>query len=178
MKSSYILFGIITFLSTSFLTVDGSIITVCKSCEVSSVKGGIALAQPHDTVLIKSGEYYERTIIIDKPLTLLGEDRPIIDAEFEEGIFEIRSDSVILDGLQIQKVGVSYTKDFAAILINRSENFEIKNCVLKDVFFGILPLACSMPCTQNFSANFPKAFLKALLSGRVLYLTKYMICHW
>jgi nitrous oxidase accessory protein len=138
MKSSYILFGIITFLSTSFLTVDASIITVCKSCEVSSIKGGIAIAQPHDTVLIKSGEYFERAIIIDKPLTLIGEDLPIIDAEFEEGIFEIRSDSVILDGLQIQKVGVSYTKDFAAILINRSENFEIRNCVLKDVFFGIL----------------------------------------
>lgn len=138
MKSSDIVFGIITFLSTSFLSVEASVITVCSSCDVTTIKEGITLAQPNDTILIKSGEYFERALIIDKPLTLLGEGLPIIDGEFESGIFEIRSDSVILDGLQIQKVGVSYTKDFAAILINRSQNFEIRNCVLKDVFFGIL----------------------------------------
>lgn len=138
MKSSHLLFGIITLLSTSFLSVDAAVITVCSSCEVSSIKEGITVAQPHDTVLVESGEYFERAIIIDKPLTILGRDLPIIDGEFEEGIFEIRSDSVVLDGLQIQKIGVSYTKDYAAILINRSEKFEIRNCVLKDVFFGIL----------------------------------------
>ena len=138
MKIAISIFGMIILISAYSVKAGASVITVCDSCEISSVKEAISQANPYDTILLKSGIYREHSIIIDKPLKLLGENLPIIDGEFEAGIFEIRSDSVILDGLQIQSVGVSYTKDYAAILIFRSNYFEISNCVLKDAFFGIL----------------------------------------
>ena len=138
MKFTGLLFGSITFLFVNILSVQAATVTVCQSCKLSSVSEGIIQAQPHDTILIKSGVYNEHTLIIDKPLTLLGHGNPVIDANFEAGIFEIKADSVTLDGLTIRKVGVSYTEDYAAILITRSNQFEIRNCLLEDVFFGIL----------------------------------------
>jgi len=113
-------------------------IEVCGECTVSSIKDAVRLAQPNDTIVVAKGTYFENAIIIDKPLVLIGRNYPVIDGEFKNGIIEIRADSIVLDGFQLQKVGVSYTKDFAAILVFRSRGFQIRDCILKDVFFGIL----------------------------------------
>nr|AWJ66185.1 nitrous oxide reductase maturation protein [uncultured bacterium] len=112
-------------------------ITVCSTCEVKSVKNGIALAADFDTLLIKKGTYKEFNIQITKPLTLIGEDYPIIDGEDKGEIITIVSDNVTVDGLFIINVGTSYTADYAAIRVVKSENFLIQNVVLEKLFFGI-----------------------------------------
>ncbi len=112
-------------------------ITVCPSCEVKSIKEGIALASDFDTLLIKKGTYKEFNIFINKPLTLLGEDFPIVDGEEQGEIIRIESDNVTVDGLFIINVGTSYTSDYAAIRVVKSENFLIQNVVLEKLFFGI-----------------------------------------
>lgn len=110
---------------------------VCASCEVKSIKEGIALAADFDTLLIKKGTYKEFNILIDKPLTLLGENYPLIDGEEQGEIIRIVSDNVTLDGLFIINVGTSYTTDYAAIRVVQSKNFLIQNVVLEKLFFGI-----------------------------------------
>ncbi|MGB5556269.1 MAG: nitrous oxide reductase family maturation protein NosD [Flavobacteriaceae bacterium] len=112
-------------------------ITVCASCEVKSVKAGILAAADFDTVLIKKGTYKEFNILVNKPLTLLGEDFPVIDGEDQGEIIRIESDNVTIDGLFIINVGTSYTSDYAAIRVVKSENFLIQNVVLEKLFFGI-----------------------------------------
>ncbi|HET8736953.1 MAG TPA: nitrous oxide reductase family maturation protein NosD [Pricia sp.] len=112
-------------------------ITVCSSCEVSTIKKGIALASDYDTLLIKKGIYREYNILIDKPLTLLGENYPIVDGGDQGEIIRIVSDDVTVDGLFIINVGTSYTSDHAAIRVVQSENFLIQNVVLEKLFFGI-----------------------------------------
>lgn len=117
--------------------VNAETLTVCSSCEHTSIKQAIALAKEGDTILVKPGTYKEHTIIIDKPLTIIGENYPIIDGEKKGEIMTIISDNVTVDGLFLINVGVSYTEDFAAIRVRKSENFEIKNIVLEKLFFGI-----------------------------------------
>lgn len=112
-------------------------IEVCASCEVKSIKEGIALATDFDTLLIKKGTYREFNIIVDKPLTLIGENYPIIDGEDRGEIIRVVSDNVTVDGLYIINVGTSYTTDYAAIRVVKSENFLIQNVVLEKLFFGI-----------------------------------------
>ena len=112
-------------------------ITVCHSCNISSIKEALAFAKDFDTIQIKPGTYKEYDIIINKPLTIVGENYPIIDGEKKGEIFTIISDHVTLDGLFIKNVGLSYTEDYAAIRVRKSENFEIKNIVLEKLFFGI-----------------------------------------
>ncbi|MRX63506.1 nitrous oxide reductase family maturation protein NosD [Maribacter luteus] len=112
-------------------------IVVCQDCELGSIKEGIAVAVDFDTLLIKKGTYKEYNILIDKPLTLLGENYPVIDGGKRGEIIRIVSDNVTVDGLFLINVGTSYTTDYAAIRVVKSENFIIQNVVLEKLFFGI-----------------------------------------
>jgi len=114
-------------------------IEVCNTCEIKTIKDAIILAEDGDEIIIKSGTYKEHgVILINKSVAIKGEGNPIIDGEFKETIFSINADRFSIEGLTIINVGQSYTKDFAGILISKSNHFTIKNNILKDVFFGIL----------------------------------------
>jgi nitrous oxidase accessory protein len=115
----------------------GNTITVCKSCGVKSISEAIEQSNANDTILIKKGTYKEYNLIINKPLTILGEDYPVIDGEAKGEIIKITADNVTLDGLFIINVGVSYTQDYAAVRVEKCKNFLIQNLVLEKLFFGI-----------------------------------------
>jgi len=119
------------------MNLQAKTITVCSSCDVTSIKQGVAIASPFDTLLIKKGIYNEVNIVIDKPLTLLGDGNPVIDGENKGEIITIIADNVTVDGLSIINVGTSYTADYAAIRVVKSKNFLIQNLRLEKLFFGI-----------------------------------------
>ncbi|MFP2996438.1 nitrous oxide reductase family maturation protein NosD [Spongiivirga sp. MCCC 1A20706] len=112
-------------------------IDVCAACDIKSVKDAISKAQDTDTILIKKGIYKEYNILVDKPLTIIGNEYPIIDGEDKGEIIRVVADNVTIDGLFIINVGTSYTSDHAAIRVVRCENFVITNVVLEKLFFGI-----------------------------------------
>jgi nitrous oxidase accessory protein len=112
-------------------------IEVCKTCDLSSIKEAIQVAKDFDTIVVKKGTYKEYGIQVNKPLTIIGENYPVIDGELKGEIITITSNNVTIDGLFIINVGTSYTEDYAAIRVKRCENFVIKNVVLEKLFFGI-----------------------------------------
>ena len=130
----------ILFLALIFSSalLNAQVIKVCSDCQFRSIKEAIQMASPHDTILVQRGTYFENNIEIKKPLTLIGVDKPLIDGRFKEAIIEITADSVTLNGFIIQNVGVSYTKDFAAVHLYRSKYFTLENNELRNVFFGML----------------------------------------
>lgn len=135
MYRTYFQLLVIAFFSGTSLW--GKTIEVCASCEVKSIKQGIAIAADFDTLLIKKGNYKEFNIVVDKPLTLKGENYPVVDGEYHGEIIRIISDNVTIDGLYIINVGTSYTTDYAAIRVVKSDSFLIQNVVLEKLFFGI-----------------------------------------
>ncbi|MDT8414670.1 MAG: nitrous oxide reductase family maturation protein NosD [Flavobacteriaceae bacterium] len=110
---------------------------VCKGCTLSSIAEAIQKAHPGDTLRIEPGVYKENSLLIDKKLTLIGRDYPVIDGEFKGEVITVQADSVTLDGLFIKNVGTSYTSDFAAIRFRRSRFFIVQNVRLETLFFGI-----------------------------------------
>ncbi|CAH8281310.1 nitrous oxidase accessory protein [Mariniflexile fucanivorans] len=112
-------------------------IEVCNTCPISTLKKAIAVAKDYDTIFVNKGTYKEHSIIVDKPLTIIGKNYPVIDGEKKGEIITVTSDYVTVDGLFIINVGTSYTADYAAIRIKRSKHFTVRNLVLEKLFFGI-----------------------------------------
>ncbi|MCM4157877.1 nitrous oxide reductase family maturation protein NosD [Gramella sp. AN32] len=110
---------------------------VCASCEFTSITGAVEIAKDFDTILVKKGTYKEYNIGITKPITIIAEGNPVIDGENKGEIITIQADNVTIDGLHIINVGTSYTTDFAAVRVVKSENFLLQNLTLERLFFGI-----------------------------------------
>jgi len=128
---------LITYLFISVIDIHAETLVVCNTCETKTIKKAIAISKPHDTIKIQKGTYKEYGIDVNKPLTLIGENYPLIDGEKQGEIMTITSDSVKIEGLILKNVGNSYTEDFAAIRVKKSNYFEIKNLVIENLFFGI-----------------------------------------
>ena len=127
-------------LAILFLTPLSSIfaqITVSPDGPVASIKKAIEMAEPGEHIIVQSGTYTESDIGIDKPLTLEGIDRPVIDGNNEGFIFVINADSVTIRGFDINNTGRSYIRDYAAIMLEKSKDFVIEDNRLDNVFFGI-----------------------------------------
>ncbi len=128
---------ILILLVLSFNNGRAGIIEVCNSCEYKSIKAAIDDANASDTIIVKKGTYREFNLHITKPLKIIGEGYPVIDGEDQGEIITIEADNVSVDGLKIKNVGTSYTTDYAAVRVVKSENFLIQNLQLEKLFFGI-----------------------------------------
>ncbi|MEL6810297.1 MAG: nitrous oxide reductase family maturation protein NosD, partial [Bacteroidota bacterium] len=73
------------------------VIEVCSGCAYDNINKAILAAKDYDTILIKKGTYKEHNIIVNKPLTLLGEEYPLIDGEFKGEIITVVADHVTID---------------------------------------------------------------------------------
>ncbi|MCF6294592.1 MAG: nitrous oxide reductase family maturation protein NosD [Flavobacteriaceae bacterium] len=135
MKKGFI--SLIIIFCASVLNIKAETIEVCTTCKITSIKEAIAIAKDFDTIIVKKGTYYEYDIVIDKPLTIIGENYPVIDGKLKGEIITIHSDNVTVGGFHIINVGISYTEDYAAIRIVKSKNFIIQNLKLEKLFFGI-----------------------------------------
>lgn len=94
-------------------------------------------AQAFDTILVKAGHYKEANIKIKIPLTLMGENLPIIDGELKHEMISILSNCVTINGFKFINSGFSDLEDIAAIKVYEKNYVRIINNVLKDNFFGI-----------------------------------------
>lgn len=116
----------------------GSVIEVCGRCEVSTLQAAYDQASPYDTLLIKEGVYEAIGFEIRKPLTIIGEDDAVLDGKGQNYILKVLSDEVHVSNLRLINAGRSYTKDYAAIYISRSNHFSIVGNTIIDPFFGVL----------------------------------------
>lgn len=111
--------------------------TVEVSGSGEDLRTAIRNAAPHDTIIVHSGHYETDMLVIDKPLVLLGQNQPVIDSNGGDEIFVVQSDSVTISGFTLQNIGVSFTKDRAAIRLVKAKYVTVRNNILKNTFFGI-----------------------------------------
>ena len=114
-------------------------ITVCNTCDIKSIKEGVNLAQDKDTVLVKKGTYYEHLIYVNKAIHIIGEDYPIIDGQnITESIFSCKAENFSISGFKFRNVGMSYTKEIAAVYTTYCTNFKISNNIVKNSFYAFI----------------------------------------
>ena len=112
-------------------------ITVAPTSVVHTVGAAVQRAAPGATIIVQAGVYREPTIVITKPVTIIGEPGAVLDGEEQRQILTIQADDVTIRGLDLRRVGTSYTEDRAAIKIQDATNCVIENNQITDAFFGI-----------------------------------------
>jgi len=115
----------------------GITIEVGANKKFTSIQKAIIEAQDGDSILLFPGRYEEGATVIDKSISLIGINYPIVSGSGKYEVFRITADSVRLQGLNIVDVGVSYLKDLAAIRVENSHHVTISGNKITNAFFGI-----------------------------------------
>lgn len=138
----FIIILILFIVSTNTLS---NTIIVSKDGHIKSIIEAINLASDYDTILIKAGEYAEGNIIVDKKLTIIGENFPIIDGRGSGEIFTVISNEVHISGLLIKNSGISFLEENAGIRLKEVRNCSITGNRFINNFFSVY-LAKSAEC--------------------------------
>ena len=88
-------------------------------------------------IVVQAGVYREPTIIVDKPVTIAGEENSVIDGEGARQIMTVTADSVTIRGLTFRNVGVSFFEDRAALKVDAVRHCRIEKNHFENAFFGV-----------------------------------------
>ena len=102
-----------------------------------SITAAIARAQAGDTITVTRGRY-EENLLIDKPLTLKGLDRPTINSALKGDTIRITSPDVTIENLIIADSGDDLTAQNAGIYIQPgADRVTVRNCDIAYSLFGL-----------------------------------------
>jgi len=112
-------------------------ITVSPQGHFRTLAAAIHEAPRHATIVVRSGVYREPTIVVDKPLQIIGDGWPVLDGQGVRQIMTVTADSVTLRGLHFEHVGTSFTSDWAAVRFQTVQGCKVEKNRFDDAFFGI-----------------------------------------
>jgi len=135
---SALIFGLTTIAA---LTRDT--IIVSPRGEIRTITAAIARAHPSGVIRVLPGVYAEPMLVVDKPLTLVGDGRPVLDGRSAHQIMSITADDVTVRGFVFRNVGTSFVEDRAAVKVTKARGCTISDNRLERAFFGIYLAAVS-----------------------------------
>ncbi len=114
-----------------------AVFKVGKNEQYKTIKSAIAAAQSGDTIFVQKGHYIEGTIDLQKSITLIGIDRPVIDGNMIGEIITFNADNIVLKGFKLINSGRDEIRSVAAVHIYTSANSVIDNNIFENNHFGI-----------------------------------------
>lgn len=114
-----------------------SVIDVCGTCEIRTIRDAVASAKEDDTIQVHEGEYPEGMIFIDKPLHLIGMNRPVVDGLKKEHVFYVRANDTTIEGFAIQNSGQSYISEYAGVRVEEASRCNISDNIFQDNTYSI-----------------------------------------
>jgi nitrous oxidase accessory protein len=119
------------------ISISGSAATIKVSPGANTIHQAINKAHVGDTILIENGFYKEHDIVINKRLSIIGKDFPVVDAGNKYQAIIINADSTIVQGIQVQNIGNVSMIDMAGIRVVNAKYVTVKNNRLIDNTFGV-----------------------------------------
>ncbi|MBL0269026.1 MAG: nitrous oxide reductase family maturation protein NosD [Chitinophagaceae bacterium] len=101
------------------------------------LKQSVAAAGNGDTLLLQTGVYKEGTIVLSRPITLIGENNTILDGQFKNEILIISGYHINVWNLEFRNAGYSAMNDFAAIKIVDASSLLLDGNKIWDSYFAI-----------------------------------------
>jgi len=112
-------------------------IQVGSGLSFSSIKEGIAAAVAGDTIIVYGGIYKEGNIVLDKSISLIGVDWPVLDGQLKYEVLSIKANHALVKGFKIENSGHASLDDPGGIKIYDSRDVHIIGNQLTNNFFGI-----------------------------------------
>ncbi len=101
-----------------------------------TLQEAIASAPPGATLEVRGGIYHG-PILIDKPLTLIGIDQPVLDGQGQGTVLRITAPKVTVRGFVIRNSGRSLEHEDAGIRVEGASGVILEDNRLEGVLFGI-----------------------------------------
>ncbi|MEX2605558.1 MAG: nitrous oxide reductase family maturation protein NosD [Gracilimonas sp.] len=104
---------------------------------VNTLEKAVTLADSGDVIHITPGIHPVQKLLIEKSITLQGEEGAVIDIGSEGFGIVVMGENINLKGFEIKDSGYGFMEDFAAILIEDSRNVVVDSVRLTNNFFGV-----------------------------------------
>jgi len=112
-------------------------VIVSPSGTIHTLTRALQVAAPGARVIVKAGVYREPTIVVQRPVTIVGEPGSVLESDQGRQILTVQADDVTVRGLELRHVATSFVDDRAAIRVQDATNCVIANNTIEDAFFGI-----------------------------------------
>lgn len=112
----------------------GSALVVSEVGPYTTLSDAVSAAKAGDSILVRSGTYYG-SVVIDRPLTIVGTGRPIIDGEGSGHVIEALA-AVTIRGLDIRASGSRVDTEDAGIMVQGAAA-HIEDNDIRDVLYGV-----------------------------------------
>jgi nitrous oxidase accessory protein len=118
-------------------TASAADIVVRPNGPIRTLTQALKTARAGDCIIVHPGVYREGTIVVDKSVEISGIDYPVFDGEGQGTVLRVRANNVIIRGLEVANVGVSYVEDHAGIKLEDAHGCLLEGNRLRNTFFGI-----------------------------------------
>ena len=113
------------------------VVNVSPAGPVRSIRQALTMVARGGTIIVHPGVYRDTTIVVSIPVSIIGEQYPLLDGEGVRQIMTVTADSVTVRGIAFRNVGVAFTEDLAAIKVVRARYCSIADNRVDNGFFGI-----------------------------------------
>lgn len=80
---------------------------------------------------------YKAPVVVTRPIRILGEGLPVVDAAGAGHVFEVKAPDVHIEGLVIKSSGASLDHEDAGVSVRNSPRVQVVRNRLEDVLFGV-----------------------------------------
>jgi len=101
-----------------------------------SLQQRIDRAAPEDIVIVNGGVFLE-SVIINKSISLIGRNSPVIDGGGQGDVVTISADDVVISGFTIRGGSKNLSQEAAAVKVKDANRVTIRGNLLQDAHFGI-----------------------------------------
>ncbi len=122
-------------------------LTVAPDGSFTTIESAIAAANTGDVIEIHSG-VYPAPLIIEKSVSLIGIDSPVIDGQGKGSLVVINASNVVFSGFTLRHSGQSLAHEDTGIVV-QAAHVTVSNNLLDDVMFGIYFANASNGLAEN-----------------------------
>ena len=112
-----------------------STLEVGPAAQFQTIQAAVNRAQTGDVIEVRAGAYVEN-LLIDKQLSLIGIDRPVVRGKGSGSVVVVTADSCVFRGFRVERSGNDLQAEDSGILLKSSNN-RIEQNELTDILYGI-----------------------------------------